>query len=43
MLESAKRIVDAEAGLEVVSQLIDHVQRLGTIAPRLEGRIIEAR
>ena len=42
MLKSAKRIPNAVAGFEVASLLIDHVARLGTIAPRIEGRILEA-
>ncbi len=41
MLESAKRLANAVAGFEVASVLIDHVTRRGTIAPRIEGRILE--
>ena len=43
MLKSAKRIPNAVAGFELASLLIDHVARLGSIAPRIEGRILEAR
>ena len=42
MLKSAKRIPNAVAGFELASLLIDHIARLGTVAPRIEGRILEA-
>ncbi len=42
MLKSAQRIPNAVAGFGVANLLIDHVARLGTIAPRIEGRILEA-
>jgi 5'-nucleotidase/UDP-sugar diphosphatase len=41
MLKSAKRLPNAAAGFEVASLLIDYVTRLGTVAPRIEGRIVE--
>jgi 2',3'-cyclic-nucleotide 2'-phosphodiesterase (5'-nucleotidase family) len=42
MLEPARRVVDAAAGREVASLLIEHVARMGTVSPRIEGRILEA-
>lgn len=41
MLKSASRIIGREDGLKIASLVIDHVQRLRVIAPRLEGRILE--
>ena len=41
MLKSAKRLPNAAAGFEVAGVLIDCVTRLGTVAPHIEGRIVE--
>jgi len=43
MLKSAKRLPNTAAEFEVASLLIDYVSRLGTVAPRIEGRIVETK
>ncbi len=43
MLKSARRIVDANAGAKVASQVIDYIAAKGTVTPRVEGRITEVR
>lgn len=39
MLRRGRPVIDASAGRLMASQVMDHISRLGTIAPRLEGRI----
>ena len=40
MFRAAKVLLDAKSGTLMATQLIDHIATSGTIAPRIEGRII---
>ena len=40
MLQNLKRIVDTNAGPLMAGVVIDHIKQKGTIAPRVEGRIV---
>lgn len=40
MFRSARVLIDAKSATLMATQLIDHIAAVGTIAPRIEGRII---
>jgi 2',3'-cyclic-nucleotide 2'-phosphodiesterase (5'-nucleotidase family) len=43
MLADKRRILDANAGPLMAEMVMDYIQRRATVAPRIEGRIVEER
>ena len=40
VLKKGELLIDASAGIPMASQVMDHIATLGSVAPKVEGRIV---